>query len=325
MMKLEPITENAYAFFWDGASATTYGRAEDVRVIPIVISELEFSDIKRQIFATGFVEATHDAPLQQRPKTVNRRSVDRAINVLPCRMIDGLMIENLVQRVIGRVFVGRDQADLFGHGLANEGVQRCGVGVGDDARNDVAFPLDGTDNDFLASTARSWSALVGMAVLVLATDIGFVDLDDAHEFAELGVDETGANAVAHIPSRAVRAEAHHTVDLERGNTLLAGQHEVNDLEPLPHANIGVLKDGPNQHREPIAAFFGTFSALPVKRAIGDGINIGIAASRAGNGFRPASRDQISFAGIIGRKQVFELRDRHLRSEFDLAHGGIPDV
>jgi hypothetical protein len=37
-------------------SATTYGRSEDVRIVPIVVSEFEFRDIQRQIFTADFVE-----------------------------------------------------------------------------------------------------------------------------------------------------------------------------------------------------------------------------------------------------------------------------
>ena len=45
-------SENAAASFGaSGVSAPTYGRAEDVWVVPVVVTELEFGDIQRKIFA----------------------------------------------------------------------------------------------------------------------------------------------------------------------------------------------------------------------------------------------------------------------------------
>jgi hypothetical protein len=36
----------------------------------------------------------------------------------------------------------------------------------------------------------------GVSVLILAADIGFVNLDDAHQLAEFGISEAGAHACA---------------------------------------------------------------------------------------------------------------------------------
>jgi hypothetical protein len=64
-------TENAVVSSEIGASATTYGRSEDVWIIRVVITELEFRDVQRQIFATSFAEAAHDTALQQRRYACN--------------------------------------------------------------------------------------------------------------------------------------------------------------------------------------------------------------------------------------------------------------
>jgi hypothetical protein len=52
------------------ASAPRYGGSEDVGIIPIVVSELEFRDVQRQIFPADLVERAHDAALQERPEAV---------------------------------------------------------------------------------------------------------------------------------------------------------------------------------------------------------------------------------------------------------------
>jgi hypothetical protein len=79
---LMTITENASLSIC-GVSAPTYCRAKNVRVVSVVVPELEFRDVQRQIFAADFVEAPHDAALQQRPEAVNRGGMDDAINILP--------------------------------------------------------------------------------------------------------------------------------------------------------------------------------------------------------------------------------------------------
>jgi hypothetical protein len=118
------LSENAPASFGSfGASAPTYGRAEDVRVISVVVSELELGDIQRQIFAADLVEAAHDPALKQRPKAVYRLGVHNAVDVLSSGVIDGTVIVNLIQRIVSRVLVSRDQTYFFGYSLTDESVE----------------------------------------------------------------------------------------------------------------------------------------------------------------------------------------------------------
>ena len=91
-----------------------------------------------------------------------------------------------------------------------------------------------------------------MAVLRLAADERLVNLDDTHQLAEVLVRHPGPDAVAHVPGRPVGAEAHHAVYLKGANPLLAGQHQVDDAEPLAQRLIRVLEDRVDQDREPIA-------------------------------------------------------------------------
>jgi hypothetical protein len=54
-------------------------------------------------------------------------------------------------------------------------------------------------------------ALAEIAITILPTDISFIDLDDAHELAEIRIGHTGPKPMTHIPSRTVRAGAEHPV------------------------------------------------------------------------------------------------------------------
>ena len=124
------------------------------------------------------------------------------------------------------------------------------VDVVDDARDDVALALDCADDRHLAradaASPAALAALVLVPVLGLAADEGLVNLDDAHELAEILVGEAGADAMAHVPSGVVRAEAHHAMNLKGADALLAGQHQVDDAEPLAQRLIGVLEDRADQ-------------------------------------------------------------------------------
>ena len=70
----------------DRVSAACYRGPRNIDVLPIVIAELKFRDVQRQILAAYFVEAAHDAALQERPETIDRLSMDSAVNIrtVPC-------------------------------------------------------------------------------------------------------------------------------------------------------------------------------------------------------------------------------------------------
>jgi hypothetical protein len=42
------------------------------------------------------------------------------------------------------------------------------------------------------------------------------------------------------------------MDLQRRNAFLAGQHQIDDLEPNTHRNIGIFEDRSNQDRKAIS-------------------------------------------------------------------------
>lgn len=127
-MIITEITSSSHGFF--GVSATRYRRAEYISIAAVVVAPFKLCNIQRQIFTTNFVEAAHDATLQQRPEAIDRLSMDRAIDVLARAMPDSPV---LFQFAIAGMFISPDQADLFRDGFSNEAVQRCGIGVFDDA------------------------------------------------------------------------------------------------------------------------------------------------------------------------------------------------
>jgi hypothetical protein len=137
------FTETAFASFGSFCvSATRYRRAENVRVASVVISELKFGDVQRQIFTADFVEASHDAALQERPKAVNCLRMHNAVNILASAVPHGLM---LFQLPVARMFICRNQANFLRDRFADEAVQSVSVGMFDYAGDNIAFALCGAN------------------------------------------------------------------------------------------------------------------------------------------------------------------------------------
>jgi hypothetical protein len=61
---------------------------EDVRILTVVIAELELGDIQRHILPAHFVECSGDATLEDRPEAFDGLSVDRADHILAVGMIN---------------------------------------------------------------------------------------------------------------------------------------------------------------------------------------------------------------------------------------------
>jgi hypothetical protein len=120
--------------------------------------------------------------------------------------------------------------------------------------------------------------------------------------------------MAHIERCAVGAGADHPMDLKRADAFLAGQHQVQNLEPDQQLVIRVLEDRPADDRESIAILL-TNAALPVPRLEVKLVNLWIVAARAFNyAIGPASIHQVSLAGVFIWKEGVKFRKRHLANE-----------
>jgi hypothetical protein len=305
-------------------SASFNRLAEDVLVQPVVVAELELGDVQREILLADLVERADDAALDEGPEAFDRVRVDRADDVLALGMVDRRMLDAVRQVVVGASVIVREEAYLVRDGFADEVSKRLAVRAGDHASNYVPLALDCADHDRLALAARPVMPIAAVAVLVLAADVGFVNLDDAHQLAKFLVREPGADAMAHEPSGSVGAEAHHAVDLEGANPFLAGEHQENDAEPLAQRLIRVLEDRAGDVREAvIGPRWGAHVAEPIPRHRAMAFDLDIAATRASDASRPAVPDEISAASILVRERRFPLGESHLTDLlglFGASHG-----
>lgn len=299
--------------------------AKNIRVSAIIVAELKFSDVQRHIFGGHFVERADATTFENRPKTFNRVSVNRADHILLLAVINRLVIVSS-QAVINFAFISRQQANLVGNHFANESLASIAANVADDASDDIAFTLYGTDDcgfggrPMLASAAFA----VPMFVLVFSSDEAFVNLDNAAKLFDV-FDQSGSDFVAHEPGGLVATEAHVTHDLQGAHTFLAGKHEVGDLEPVAERLVGVLENGPGKVAEPIAVFC-AFFALPMPFTRRQVVDSRVAATRAADALRPSTGYQIGFAGIFVREGRFELGSGHLRDGFGtVCHDSSPSI
>ena len=99
---------------------------ENVRAHAVVITELELSDIERQVLAADLVERAHDAALEDTPIALNRVCVDRADHVLACAVAHVVVRVNVLEQPIAGMLIGGEQRDF---------VADCGAGEGVKGRN----------------------------------------------------------------------------------------------------------------------------------------------------------------------------------------------
>src|SRR5665213_297018 len=278
------------------------------------------------LFAADLVERSDDAAFEDRPEAFDGVCVDRADNVLTVRVINAPMRIFEAELVVTAPSISADQANFFRHSAAHESGKGASINAVDNPRNDIAFALHGSgDNRFARTNAASPAtlpALVLVPVLRQTADEGFVYLDDAHEFIEILIGQRRADAVAHIPSRAVRAEAHDALHLQSGNAFLAGQHHMDDAEPIAERLIRVLENRLGNVGETIIRAGGrAFIAAPIPRQRTIGFNQGVAATRTIDTARPAVRHQIGRAVIFIRESFFPLSESHLMNLFGLFRAG----
>ena len=125
---------------------SAYRRSEHVGVEAIVIPELKFRDVDRHIFGAHLVERADYAALEDRPEALNRVGMNSADHVLLAMMIDEGVRIFFIQFFVTVPSVGRQQANLVGNNLVHE-VNRGFAGYAfQNAGDDVALALNGTDD-----------------------------------------------------------------------------------------------------------------------------------------------------------------------------------
>ncbi len=311
--------------------APTDRRSEDVRVLPVVVTELEFRDIQRHVFGAHLVERAHHAALEDRPEAFDCLSVDRADDVLALGVVNGRVRIFLIEPPVTFPLIGAEQTYFVRDGLADEFTECVGADVLDNAGDHVVLPLDRADDGRLARpNAASPAALatfVFVFVLRESADESFVHFDNAAKLVNV-LHERNADLVTHHPCSFERTKAHIAPKLARADAFLGRQHEMDHAEPVSKRLIRVFEDCPGDDRKPIAGRTarGALGALPVPFTRRQIIDRWIATARAIDAFGPSTGLQIGFAGVLIGKHPLELRDGQLMDLLGLlgaGHDGSP--
>ena len=320
------FSENVSAAPGIDASATCYGGTEYVHVLPVVVPELKFCDVQRHVFGADLVKGADDSTLHQRPKTFNRVGVNSSDNVLVFAVVNHFVRKRSGQIDVTGPRVRSQQADLVGNGFPDKLGYACTIDAFQDASDDFAFALHSADNADLAGAAASpaTAALIPVFVFVFPADVSLVNLDNTAELIGAVFAEASTDTVAHVERGFVRAKTHDPLNLQCADSLFAGQHHVDDPEPIAERFIRVFEDGADQNGEAIPARFGALAALPMEGPIGHGINVNIPAARAMNAMGPAAGDEVAFAIVVSREHVVKLLNCKLFYGLCAGHVGLPN-
>jgi hypothetical protein len=282
--------------------------SEDVRILPVVIAELELGNIERHIFAAHFVERADHAALENRPESFDRLSMNCANDILTSRMVNSRVRVILVEGIVARILIGTKQADFMGDGFADEGGESSGIHIRDHASDHVSLAADGADNRRFAGTdapsSAAAAALVPVPVFGQATDESFIDFDNSAELIDI-LHQGNADLMTHEPRGVIRTEAHIAIDLQSAHAFLASEHKVDDAIPFTKRFIRVFENRPGDVGKAVAVWCALF-ALPMPFARRKIVNGGVATTRAANALWPAARDQISLAGFFVWEHFLEL-------------------
>ena len=104
------------------------------------------------------------------------------------------------------------------------------------------------------------------------------------------------------------------MNLQRADTFLAGEHHVNDAEPVAKRLVGVFEDGSDEMREAIRPALPAVRAFPLPFHRFEGICLDTPAARADDTLGPAVSDEVRATGIFMRERPFELGDCHLMND-----------
>src|SRR5581483_3117787 len=295
--------ETAEAIVGVHASAACYRGPEDVRVLPVVMTELKFREIEWQVLGGDVVVRPDNPALEQRPEGIEVLRVDFAANVLARSMAHGLMREPSDRELrVARVLVGRV----------------------DDSADDIPLPGNRADDGRLVrDPAVSGPVLPGsalsaaMAVLGFPTDIRLVDLHDAHQHLEVGIFHRSPEPVTHVPCGLIGPRPDLSLNLLRADALLAVEHLPENLEPHHERVLRVLEDRAADDGEAVGVPLPTLlpGALPVPGASVERVDmLARPAAGARHGLGPATAEEELFAVLVAREALHQRPESHHDAE-----------
>lgn len=237
-----------------GVLQTTANDAHDsnqeparVGVLALVEPERLLIEVSEQVKRFDADIGPANGALEKRPEVFKAVGVNAVFDVAHS-VIDFLVCVVRMQPVIRGQRVGIDRGAGFNM-LVDFGGQRSTSRIRNRSRNDAAFAFQQTHDDGLADStgaARRSPSLVAVHLVLGATDISFVDLDFASEFANRAVFESEADSMQHEP-RGLLCDPKSTGKLARGDAILGVANHPEGGQPLVQTERAFLEYGADLH------------------------------------------------------------------------------
>ena len=274
-----------------------------MRVVAVVVLELDLFEVGRKVLDRDVVVRPDDGALEQRPHALDGVGVHVSPDVLLAPVIHGLVHRVLVRHHGGirGEFVRVNGGYAVGHRVRKERPDGRDVAAVGDAEAHLPAPLDRPEHRGLAvprhpatgQETRDWVA-VGLRVALLAPVPRLVHLHDGRREREvMELPHRAPDAVREEPRRLV-GHAEHPLQLVRAHALLGLRDDVGGEQPLGQRQLGVLKHRPGAYREVHRAVEAAERVAP-----GHAIHAERAALGARHAIRPAHALQEVACCILG--------------------------
>ena len=203
---------------------------------------------------------------------------------------------------------GFDEAAEVGSAVGGD------LGQAQAARDDSIPQFDGADDQHLAVVAAPLPAAGGI-VPGPEGKAGLVDFDQARQRVALGIEHRRTQLVGEQPSTSVRADAELLLELQGGDAIGMGRHQVGGPEPDGERQLAGVQHRPGCH-----------GGLPVADGALEGVEFAaqrpslvVAARGTREDVRPAHFDQPGGTGVIVREHALEGEE----AVGDLVHLAAP--
>ena len=262
-----------------GLNDSLHGVMEDVGVVAVVESPLQFLKVAIQMLDADLVERADNRTLEQAPHALDSVSMDFADHPLLIGMLDRSMACIVVCNPnVGFQLVSVDCLCLILDVAPDEVMEGMATDVRDTLDPDLSgVSLDGPGHPgFTLFASRSYVAL-------LAADQSFVYFHDSEQSRPLKriIAHGFSDPVAQIPT-CFSGNSKRPGQLPSRNPLAGFAHEVDRREPLAERQVGIVHDGSRSHGEVVSAPL----AVPLVPVLNPG-DIHISATGTGHATGPA--------------------------------------
>src|SRR5690348_15651010 len=140
---------------------------EYVRVLSVVVPELELCDVEREVLLINLVIRPDDAALQDAPESFNRIRVNGPHYILPVAMTDDSVGIVSVEVGVSLPLVSAKQADSGGDRFMDEAGKRESADTFNHAGHDLTLTADGSNHDSLTGTCATRTGAIVLTPLTL--------------------------------------------------------------------------------------------------------------------------------------------------------------